>query len=202
VSAPDLGKGLLAELADELNVLEILPLGGQDELVDITVKPNFRLLGKRFGSRTKEIAAQVTAENYRDGVVTVTLDGATHQVAGDELIVTETPREGWAVASGDGLSVALDLTLTPELVRAGIAREVVRALNDSRKAAGLEVTDRIELWWEASDPSTGEAVREHADRIGREVLAVGVVEGRPPVDIAERGEETLGLRWWFRVAGN
>ena len=66
-----------------------------------------------------------------------------------DLVVTETPREGWTVASGGGLTVALDLTLTPELERAGLVREVVRLVQEARKNTGLEVSDRIELWWTA-----------------------------------------------------
>jgi isoleucyl-tRNA synthetase len=203
VSAPDLRTELLAELADELNVAEILPLAAQDELVDIVVKPNFRLLGKRFGARTKDVAAQVSAGSYdrASGAVTVTLDGVEHALTGDELLVTETPREGWAVASGDGLSVALDLTLTPELVRAGVAREVTRALNDGRKAAGLEVTDRIELWWTSANEQTALALREHGVQLAKDVLAVSVVEGPPAIDIAQHQEEALDLTWWLRVAG-
>ena len=69
-----------------------------------------------------------------------------------DLIVTETPREGWTVASGGGLTVALDLTLTPELERAGLVREAIRLVQEARKASGLEVSDRIELWWTARGP--------------------------------------------------
>ena len=76
-----------------------------------------------------------------------------------DLIVTETPREGWTVASGGGLTVALDLTLTPELERAGLVREVVRLIQEARKNSGLEVSDRIELWWTADGDLAGGADR-------------------------------------------
>ena len=80
-----------------------------------------------------------------------------------DLIVTETPREGWTVASGGGLTVALDLTLTPELERAGLVREVVRLVQEARKNSGLEVSDRIELWW-TGDGALAEALEEHAEQ--------------------------------------
>jgi isoleucyl-tRNA synthetase len=90
-------------------------------------------------------------------------------------VVTETPQEGWAVAR-EGETVALDLTLTPDLVRLGLAREVVRAVQEARKRAGLEVSDRIDLAWAGSD-EVAAAVRQHQDSIAGEVLAVSVQEG-------------------------
>jgi len=193
---------LLRELADELNVLSVEPLTGAGELVDIQVKPAFRLLGKRFGPRTKEVAAQVSAERY-DPVartVTVLLDRAEHVLTGEELLVTETPREGWTVASGDGISIALDLALTPELTALGVAREAVRALNDARKATGLAVTDRVEVWWQA-EGAVAQALREHGRSVAAEVLAVAFTEGTPPVDVEPRVDAALGLTTYLRVAG-
>ncbi len=189
---------LLRELAEELNVVSVQPLSGAGELVDVVVKPAFRALGKRFGPRTKEVAAQVSAATYVEGVVRVLLDGVEQVLAGDELQVTESPREGWAVVSGDGLSVALDLELTPELRRTGLVRDAVRLVQDGRKAAGLDVSDRIELWWSASG-GMAEALREGAAVLGTEVLAVTVLEGPPPVDLAPRGDTSV--TFWLRAAG-
>ncbi len=67
----------------------------------------------------------------------------------DEVVFTETPREGWAVHHDAGESIALDLTLTPELRRLGLARDVVRQVQEARKTSGLEVSDRITLRWSA-----------------------------------------------------
>jgi len=191
---------LLRELADELNVVSVEPLAEAGELVDVAVKPNFRLLGRRFGGRTKEVAAQFTAAAYIDGVVRVTLDGTEHVLSGEELLVTEVPREGWAVASGEGLSVALDLTLTPELRRAGLLRDAVRLVQEGRKTAGLQVSDRVELWWTANG-ELAEALREGSTSLAREALAVTVTEGAPPVALAPRENADLGLTFWLRAAG-
>ena len=65
----------------------------------------------------------------------------------DEVVITETPREGWAVHHDGGESLALDLTLTPELRRLGLARDVVRQVQEARKSSGLDVSDRIRLVW-------------------------------------------------------
>ena len=104
--------------------------------------------------------------------------GAPVELSAGELVVTETPRSGWAVATDAGETVALDLTVTPQLRRAGLAREVVRLVQDARKASGLEVTDRIALSWTADDGSSdvAEALREHAGPVAGEVLATSFTE--------------------------
>ncbi len=96
--------------------------------------------------------------------------------------------------------MALDLALTPQLRRAGLARDVVRLVQDARKGSGLEVSDRIELWWQA-DGETAEALREGALRLAEEVLAVSVIEGAPTADVAPHDAADLALRFWLRVAG-
>jgi isoleucyl-tRNA synthetase len=191
---------LRAEIAEELNVTTLEALSG--DLVDIGVKPNFRALGKRFGKRTQEIAQQVTTEAYDSatGRLTVTLDGVAEELGPDELIVTETPRIGWAVASGEGASVALDLELNPALVRAGLAREVSRLVNEARKNTGLAITDRIELWWDA-EGDTADAIVEHQQALVADVLATTVTRGRPDQDLSPHAAPDLGLTVWLRGAG-
>ncbi|MCU1668380.1 MAG: ileS [Blastococcus sp.] len=198
VAAPGwsaLPRDLVAEVADELNVLDMVELsdavGGA--LVDVSVKVDFRAVGRRMGKQVQAVAAAVAAADpaeltaaYRAGTATVEVDGASVPLEEGDLIVTETPREGWTVASGAGLTVALDLALTPELERAGLFREAVRLVQDARKNSGLDVSDRIELWWTV-DTSAGDeageqmaaALTEHADALAAEVLAVSVHAGTP-----------------------
>ncbi|HEV7654306.1 MAG TPA: isoleucine--tRNA ligase [Mycobacteriales bacterium] len=192
---------LRAQVADELNVLSVESLGGAGgELVDVSVKPNFRSLGKRFGGGTKAVAAAVAAADPAElaaairagGPASVTVDGAPVALEADDLIVTETPRTGWAVAADGSETVALDLTVTPELRRAGVAREVVRLVQDARKASGLEVTDRIALTWSATDPEVAAAVREHSASVAGEVLAVSFAEGAVT---GGRRDDELGLEF-------
>ena len=101
-------------------------------------------------------------------------DGGT-VVNADEVIVSERPREGWSVVNEQGETVALDLELTPALVRAGLVREVIRLVQERRKVSGLEVSDRIVLRWSASG-EVAEALRADADLVAREVLATSMVE--------------------------
>ena len=175
---------LRAQVAEELNVTVVESLsevaGG---LTDIHAKGNFRTLGKSFGKQTPLVAAAIAAADARaladalaaHGTADVVVAGATVPVTADQVIVTETPREGWAVASVGGETLALDLTITPELRRAGLARDVVRLVQEARKGAGLDVSDRIELAWSASG-EVAEALREHSATIADEVLAVAFEE--------------------------
>jgi isoleucyl-tRNA synthetase len=101
------------------------------------------------------------------------------------------------VASGGGLTVALDLTLTPALERAGLAREAVRLIQEARKTSGLEVSDRIELWWTA-EGAMSKALPEHAAQIAAEVLAVSVHAGTPGDGPGIEGPE--GSRFWLARA--
>ncbi|MFD0687057.1 isoleucine--tRNA ligase [Actinomadura fibrosa] len=200
---------LRAQIAEELNVQafeELSSIGG--DLVEYEVKPNFRELGKRFAKDTPKVAKAVTSADpaalvhaLRDGgAAEVEADGVgTVRLSADDVIVTERPRSGWAVESAAGETLALDLTVTPELRRAGLVREAVRLVQEARKAAGLEVTDRIDLWWEAAGDDLAEALRAHGAEVAAEVLAASVTEGRPEGLDAGRDDE-LGLTYWLRKA--
>ncbi len=211
VSAPgweQLPEALRALVAEELNVGDLQSLATEGgELVDVVVKPQFRPLGRRFGKQTQAVADAVLALDARDlaaqlraGAARVPFEGETLELGHEELVVTETPRTGWAVATGAGETVALDLALTPALMRAGVLRDVVRLVQDARKSAGLEVTDRIELWW-AADGEVAVALREGANRLAEEVLAVSVREAAPAAELAPHHQPALQLTFWLRVAG-
>jgi isoleucyl-tRNA synthetase len=126
-------------------------------------------------------------------------------VSADDVIVSERPREGWSVVNDQGETVALDVELTPELLRAGRAREVIRLVQEARKRSGFDVSDRIDLWWRA-DGDTAEAIRAHADLISGEVLASSMEQGQPgPTSDSTRAahqDADLGLTFWIsRRAG-
>jgi isoleucyl-tRNA synthetase len=213
VSAPQFA-GLPAELRDqiasELNVRSLDTLGAVGEdLTDYVVKPNFRALGRRFGKGTQQVAAAVAAGDaaalagqLRDsGSATVTVEGSAVALGPDELIVTQTPRAGWAVASEAGDTVALETQVTPELRREGLAREVIRLVQDARRADGLDVSDRIRLWWRTGSHELAQALAEHGQLIAGEVLAAGFQQGEPEdAGAAEHTDGDLGLTFWLRRA--
>jgi isoleucyl-tRNA synthetase len=211
VAAPGwagLPEDLRAQVGEELNVLEVGALADAGELVDHGAKANFRSLGRRFGQRTPAVAAAVAAADAGalaaalagGGTATVTVDGEPIALTAEEVVVTETPRTGWSVAAAGGETVALDLEVTPALRRAGLAREVVRLVQEARKASGFEVSDRIEVWWQASG-ETAQAVEEHAALLADEVLASRLTAGRPAEPLEPRAEPGLGLTFWLRLAG-
>ncbi len=181
-----MAEDLRAQFTEEVNVLSVVPLSEEaGDLVEVSVKPNFRALGKRFGKRTPVIAAALgelapaeVAESMRAaGSVTVSTEEGVETLSPDEVIITERPVAGWSVASTDGATVALDLELTEDLIRLGNVREVVRALQEARKSAGFDVTDRIEVAYRTDSDAAREVLSEHADGIAEEVLAVRFAPG-------------------------
>ena len=117
-------------------------------------------------------AAELVAKVRSHGSAEISYgSGASATIEESDLVITETPRAGWAVASHSGESVALDLTLTPELIAQGIVREAIRAIQDKRKESGFDVSDRIDVRWNCA-PEYREAIASGASRISEEVLAV------------------------------
>ena len=210
VGFEDLPEELLAEVAAELNVgsvVSVAAAGGS--LVDTTAKASFRTLGKRFGKAVQEVAAAIAAADAaslkdalrESGSASVSVDGAEVSLSPDEVVVTETPREGWAVAQDAAATVALDLHITPELRKAGVAREAIRQIQEARKSSGLEVADRIVLRYQASQADTAAALAEHGELVADEVLATDFAEGEPSWSMADPyNDKAIGLTFWIRKA--
>ena len=170
-------------IADELNILKLegIHVAGKD-LVDISVKANFRSLGAKYGADVQSIAKAITEVDASQMVkqlrenkkieIDVKISDKSKQIAIDldDLVITETPRSGWSVASHNGESLALDLELTPDLIRSGLVREVIRAIQEERKNVGLDVSDRIVVEWSGSD-ELAEAINSAINEISSEVLA-------------------------------
>jgi isoleucyl-tRNA synthetase len=207
----DLDQELLREIADELNVGTVEPLSSAGaDLVEYSAKGNFRELGKRFAKQTPVVAkaiaeagaAGLAASFKASGTATVVVDGKTVEVGPDDVILSERPREGWSVVNEQGETVALDLEVTPELRQAGLAREVVRTLQEARKNAGLEVSDRITVWLTATDAELADALGKHADDVAREVLATSLTQSAPSATngLTTGTDEELGLTYWLTKA--
>ncbi|MET0304903.1 MAG: isoleucine--tRNA ligase, partial [Solirubrobacterales bacterium] len=165
----------------ELNVKELDFVEEESELVSYAVKPNYRSLGPRFGKRMPQVAAAVEALDpvhvaavmADGGQVGINVDGDEHALATDELTLSLQPLDGYEVEAEAGHAVALQLELDDELRREGLAREIVHAVQNARKEAGLEITDRIELSL-GGDEELLAAAREHQPYIAGEVLATDV----------------------------
>ena len=210
-----LDERLREHVSEELNVLQVDALAGDDSgFVDVSIKANFRSLGQRFGKQTQQVAGAIASADASALLSAIRSHGhATLQapevgevaIEASDLVVTETPREGWAVAADAGESIALDLAITADLRRAGVAREVIRAVQEARKRAGYQVSDRINLWWSAEDHEVAQALQEHSERIAQEVLAITSTQvstaGNPSTPQAiEVDVEDLELRAWIQRA--
>jgi isoleucyl-tRNA synthetase len=173
-----LPEAMREQIADELNVQTLQDIATADgDLVDISVKANFKSLGAKFGGAVQEIAKAIAATDATVLVKTLRSAGTTTvgtwQIALDDLVVTEVPKSGWSVSSHDGESVALDLELTPALIAAGNVREVIRFIQERRKSDGLDISDRINVTWNATDEMAA-AIESDLGHISDEVLALSM----------------------------
>jgi isoleucyl-tRNA synthetase len=182
---------LLDVVADELNVRRVVFAESAESFGRWHAKPNFRALGPALGPRVKEVAAALADD---DGSLAGRLAAGTAVSVGtsegdvrlgpDDVDLSQDVREGWGVASDGGVTVALDLHLTDDLRREGLARELIRAVQDARKSAGFEVADRIQLGVTAG-AAVGEALSAHRDTVAGETLAVDVIHGEVDGPVVE-----------------
>ncbi|MCW2967161.1 MAG: Isoleucine--tRNA ligase, partial [Solirubrobacteraceae bacterium] len=176
---------------DELNVKDLRFVSEAGELGSYEIRPNYRTLGPRFGKDMPQAAAAIealdpvhVASALAEGrALGLSVGGHDHQLGEDDLELRMRPLEGYQLEREGGHAVALELALDEGLRREGLAREVVRAVQLARQAAGLEVSDRIELAL-GGDEELLVAVRAFRDYVAGEVLAVAVHED----DVAEAFE--------------
>jgi isoleucyl-tRNA synthetase len=166
---------------DELNVKSLRFVEQADELGSYEIKPNYRTLGPRFGKAMPQVAAAVgaldpahVAAALREGrTVGAAIDGHDHELTADDLVLAMRPLDGYQLEREGSHAVALELLLDDALRREGLAREVVHAVQNARKAAGLAVEDRIALTL-AGDPELLAAARAHEPYVTGETLAIRI----------------------------
>lgn len=190
---------------EELNVKALSFEEDLSGLMDYAFKPQLKILGQKYGKQVNDIRQALQsldgraakAQLDRDGAVTVTLPTGEIRLTEEELLIEASPAAGYSVLSDRGVTVALDTTLTPELVEEGFVREIVSKLQQMRKDAGFEVTDHIAVTYEGSDRVLSVFDR-HRDEIAAEVLAHEVRQAAPAGHTASwdiNGEPaTLGVR--------
>jgi isoleucyl-tRNA synthetase len=184
------------QIADELNVIALEDIANADgDLVDISIKANFKSLGAKFGGAVQEIAKEIATSDATALVRTLRSEGVIKVAQWDielsDVVITEVPKSGWMVASHEGESVALDLSLTPTLILAGHAREVIRFIQERRKSDGFEISDRIDILWNAT-PEIVDAIESDMAHIQDEVLAISML--RDESMIVEASEIGLAVR--------
>jgi isoleucyl-tRNA synthetase len=185
IVANDAERAAISAQADlvtaELNVKELDFVSEEADLVSYAVKPNYRALGPRFGKRMPQVAAAVEALDpvhvakvmADGGEIGISIDGDDHTIGPDEVTLALQPLDGYEVEAEAGHAVALQLELDDDLRREGLAREIVHAVQNARKAAGLDISDRIALALGGDDELLA-AAREHELYIAGEVLATSV----------------------------
>jgi isoleucyl-tRNA synthetase len=171
-----LPKDMKDQIADELNVIDLADIADADgDLVNISIKANFKSLGAKYGKEVQDIAKAIAATDATALVKTLRATGATKvatwNIELEDLVITEVPKSGWMVASHEGESVALDLALSQALIDAGNVREVIRFIQERRKSDGFDISDRIKVRWN-TDAAIVSAISSAATHISDEVLAL------------------------------
>lgn len=187
-------------IAEELNVKDILVQDSDANLVDLSAKANFKALGPKLGPKMKMAAAAIaklTAEQIAGLEKGASLDldlgdGTSIALTAADLSIKRAEKPGVTVATENGVTLALDTELTHELILEGIAREFVSKVQNMRKEAGLEVSDRISLSYLAQDPIVEEAVKAFADYISNETLATSIVFGENSSALKTEDEDLNG----------
>jgi isoleucyl-tRNA synthetase len=181
-AALDAVKGIVLQ---EVNVKEMEFVEDASGIMTLRIKPNFKVLGKTYGARMKEIAAafgaldqaeiaaiqkaETAGESY-----TLALPGGDVVLNPGDYAITSEDVEGWLVASEGSLTIALDVEITEDLRREGVARELVSRIQNLRKSAGFEVTDRIHTVLYANDPVLADALSQYESYIGSQTLSLSI----------------------------
>jgi len=195
-------------VAEELNVDEIDVADELSEVLEFELVPNFRTLGPRLGEQVKDLRPALTALDGAAAAavlesgqsITLVLPGGPVELGPDDVQLRIRGQQGFAVSREGGEVVALDLTLDDSLRHRGLAREVVRLLQDLRKSTGLDVADHIHLHLEGLD-----MIEEHFEYVAREVLADSISrgpgEGEATALELETDEGTIEAHVWLGKAG-
>ncbi|MCD0460349.1 isoleucine--tRNA ligase [Roseiconus lacunae] len=183
-----------ALIREELNVKVVHYTTEGDQYVQYTVVPNFKRLGPKVGKQVPAVKKalaeadgnELLAALQSQGVVSLAIGDATVQLDSDDIEVRLQAKDGWAAAQGLGCVVVLNTEVTPELQREGIAKDLVRVIQNQRKSIECQYTDRIEIAVDPSDDQVAQAMKEHGESITEETLAdqlsVGTIEGVESAD--------------------
>ena len=182
-------------IKSEVNIKEIEFLSPDNNILVKNVKPNFKTLGKKYGKQMKQIQAyfaNMSQEEIhqfeKNNGTHLDIDGVDVELTLEDALISTQDIPGWAVTSQDDLTVALDMTITDELLLEGLAREIVNRVQNLRKTGGFEVTDRIELLIDMND-KIKDTIDKFGDYICTETLAtitrVDVLEGVEAEELVE-----------------
>ena len=171
------------QILEELNVKDVRAMEDLGAVVTHEIQPNLPILGPKYGRQLGAIRSALTKlegatvaslVEQGDNIPLALADGTTVELLPTEVLVNLRRNEGYAAAQGAGATVVLDTNLTPELIQEGIARDVVRAIQDARKQLELNIEDTISVRYHATDEAVATAIATHEPYIAREVLATSI----------------------------
>jgi len=170
-------------ICEELNVKNLELVDSPDNLVQKSVKPNFKLLGPKVGKLMGKIAPVIEAfgddqiKNLEQtGFERINIDGQEFKIQIDEINIQTSSKEGLAVYSDSDITVAIDLELSDELIDEGLARELINRIQNLRKDSGLAVTDRIDIYFENVPDRVSKAIHNKSEYISNETLVVNLLD--------------------------
>ncbi len=165
-----------AQVAAEINVKKVKLIDDDSDILVKEIKPNFKALGPKFGKEMGNVVAKINTFTPNEiktledqGKISISLNEKNINLELNEVEISSKDIEGWLVAHGNGLTVALDISLTEDLIDEGIARELVNRIQNIRKDNGLEVTDRIDITFVA-DESLKQKIDKNIEYICSETL--------------------------------
>lgn len=168
-------------ILDEVNIKELIILNDDSEIVNKSAKANFKLIGPKFGKKVNPVANAIKEFGKSEIVklesgqnVTINIGGEDISISKEDVEILGSEIKGWVVESAEGVTVAIDSELTPELIDEGLAREFVNRIQNMRKDAGFEVIDRIKIKY-SGNAQLLEAVSAFKDYIANETLAEKLV---------------------------
>jgi isoleucyl-tRNA synthetase len=194
-----------AIVREELNVKEIAYNAGNSPFIEYKIQPDLKRLGPRIGKLLPKLkstlgstdGAKLLSELQTSGKITLDLDGTELQLDTEDIQVRLQAKAGWTAAQGKQCVVVLSTELTPELIREGYARDLVRLVQDNRKQMQCQFTDRIRIYVVCTNPDLMVAFKENLDYITTETLAVEILFGMPTSNVEmqtfEIGEHTFKL---------
>ncbi|MDD4848518.1 MAG: isoleucine--tRNA ligase [Bacteroidales bacterium] len=178
-------------IMSEVNIKEIQYLTEASDILVKKIKANFKLLGPKFGKSMKQVADLIATMSQKEineletnGIIHLSLNGDPIEILATDVDITTEDIEGWAVATDDGITVALDVTITEPLYQEGIARDLVNRIQNLRKEMNFEVTDRIQLTIDAAT-DLRQAIEKNEKYICSEILADAICWKEQLQDIQE-----------------
>lgn len=200
LSHKQLSDELTAIVVDELNIKKLEFVAEAGELVSYKVVPNLKLLGPKLGKQLPAVrqaleaadASEIAAKALTGETVTLIVDGQPVELTAEELLIQTQPAEGLAVAADKVITVGVDVVITDELADEGLARELVRRIQNMRKDAGFDIADKIAIYYQA-EGAVHRVFKQWADYVKTETLAVEIDHQLIPEAAFQRKEKVDGL---------